>query len=79
MLHDASTSPTGPVAIRWPKTAARNVTADEVGSRPPGPQGGAEGTDVCILAVGKMLAAALDAAELLAAEGIEATVWDVRA
>ena len=33
---------------------------------------------MCILAVGKMLAAARDAAEALAAEGIEATVWDVR-
>src|SRR5690606_10737571 len=37
-----------------------------------------EGRDICILAVGKMLAAATEAAETLAAEGIEATVWDVR-
>ena len=33
---------------------------------------------MCILAVGKMLAAAQAAADALAAEGIEATVWDVR-
>ena len=33
---------------------------------------------MCILAVGKMLGAARDAADALAGEGIEATVWDVR-
>ena len=36
------------------------------------------GTDVCFLAVGRMVEATLEAADLLAAEGIEATVWDVR-
>ncbi len=36
------------------------------------------GGDVCLLAVGKMLAAAREAAEALAAEGVEASVWDVR-
>ncbi len=34
--------------------------------------------EVCILAVGRMLGAALDAAELLAADGVAATVYDVR-
>jgi deoxyxylulose-5-phosphate synthase len=33
---------------------------------------------VCILAVGKMLEAAEEAAGLLAADGKEVTVWDVR-
>ena len=33
---------------------------------------------VCLIGVGKMLAACHDAAELLAAEGVEATVWDPR-
>ena len=37
-----------------------------------------DGSDVCLLAVGKMLAAAEGAAAELAAEGVEATVWDVR-
>jgi 1-deoxy-D-xylulose-5-phosphate synthase len=37
-----------------------------------------DGVDVCILAVGKMLAAARTAADELAGEGVEATVWDVR-
>jgi 1-deoxy-D-xylulose-5-phosphate synthase len=34
--------------------------------------------DVCILAVGKLVEAAEDAADKLAAEGVSATVWDVR-
>ena len=33
---------------------------------------------VCIIGVGKMLAAAQEAAERLSADGIEATVWDPR-
>ena len=73
-----STSATGPAAIRWPKTARRrSVGEDEVGSGLPARKV-RDGRDVCILAVGKMLAAAEDAADVLAAEGIEATVWDAR-
>ena len=34
--------------------------------------------DVCVLAVGKMVANALKAASLLADEGVDVTVWDVR-
>jgi 1-deoxy-D-xylulose-5-phosphate synthase len=33
---------------------------------------------VCLLAVGKLVAAALEAADELAREGVEVTVWDVR-
>ncbi len=51
--------------------------ADEVGSGLSARKVRA-GTDVCLLAVGKMLGAARQAADELAAEGIEATVWDVR-
>ncbi len=77
MLRDALEITDGPVAIRWPKTAARSVPDHEVGcglrarkTRP--------GADVCFLAVGKMVERAEAAAELLAAAGIDATVWDVR-
>lgn len=76
MLHDALDLP-GPSAIRFPKTAARNVPTEEV-------TGGLvgrklrQGTTVCLLAVGKMVGAALDAADALRADGVEATVWDVR-
>jgi 1-deoxy-D-xylulose-5-phosphate synthase len=77
MLGAALGRSDGPSAIRWPKGAARQVAPDQVGSgldarllR--------EGTDVCILAVGKLVEAAEDAAALLAADGVRATVWDVR-
>jgi 1-deoxy-D-xylulose-5-phosphate synthase len=77
MLHDALDLCTGPAAIRWPKTAAPSVGPDEVGSglhaRPV-----RSGTDVCLVGVGKMLAAATEAAALLEAEGVSATVWDPR-
>jgi len=78
MLHDAlELCTTGPSAIRWPKTAAPSVGPDEVGS-------GLHarlvrrGTDVCLIGVGKMLAAATEAAEALGAEGVSVTVWDPR-
>ena len=78
MLHDALDLCTdGPATIRWSKTAAPSVPDDEVGSGLSARKV-REGRDVCILAVGKMLAAAREAAEALAAEGIDATVWDVR-
>ena len=112
----------GPVAIRWPRGAARHVGADEVGgglcarrvlctapstdrtdrtdrTAPSADRTdrtdsardmdmdmeldrgapGTGGADVCLLAVGKMVEAAEEAAEKLAAEGVTATVWDVRA
>jgi 1-deoxy-D-xylulose-5-phosphate synthase len=36
------------------------------------------GDAVCLIGIGKMLGFCLEAAELLAADGIEATVWDPR-
>ena len=77
MLHDALEITTGPVAIRWSKTAAPSVPEDQVGHGLKGRKV-KEGSDVCLLAVGKMLANAQEAAELLEAEGISTTVWDVR-
>jgi 1-deoxy-D-xylulose-5-phosphate synthase len=38
----------------------------------------ATGTDVCLVGVGKMLAACTEAAAILEAEGISCTVWDPR-
>ena len=77
MLHDALDITDGPVMIRWAKTPAPSVPADQVGSGLRGRKV-REGSDVCLLSVGKMLEAALEAADALAADGIEATVWDVR-
>jgi 1-deoxy-D-xylulose-5-phosphate synthase len=77
MLHDALELCEGPAAIRWSKTAAPSVGPDEVGSGLRARKV-REGRDLCILAVGKMVAAATDAADALRADGIDATVWDVR-
>ncbi len=80
MLHDALELCTeGPAVIRWPKTMP-----PEDGGHPGEVGSGLSarkarlGGDVCLLAVGKMLATAEAAAEELASEGVEATVWDVR-
>jgi len=68
----------GPALVRYAKTAARQVPLDQVGSGLTARKVRAGSGDVCILAVGKLVEAAEDAAELLAADGISATVWDVR-
>jgi 1-deoxy-D-xylulose-5-phosphate synthase len=68
----------GPSMIRYPRTPARQAPPDQVGSGLSARcllRG--DGT-ACILAVGKMVEAALEAAEELAGSGIHATVWDVR-
>jgi len=86
MLHDALELCTdGPAAIRFPKTmppddgtAPGGDGVDEVGSGLSARKVRV-GRDLCILAVGKMLAPARAAAEALASShGLEAAVWDVR-
>ncbi len=77
MLDEAMRITSGPVALRWPKTTARHVPADQVGHGRSARRVRA-GDDVCILAVGKMVEAAEEAAELLDARDVHATVWDVR-
>jgi 1-deoxy-D-xylulose-5-phosphate synthase len=78
MLHDALEITDGPVAIRWAKTAAPTVTPDQVGHGLAARKVRSGGGEVCLIGVGKMLAACEAAADELAAEGIEATVWDPR-
>lgn len=83
MLEDAYAITDGPTSIRWPRTAAPVVSDDEVGRGLHGRQvrqGSREGTarTVCLIGVGKMLAAATEAADLLLSDGIDATVWDPR-
>ena len=80
MLSDAILlADTGPVAIRYPKGLARNVDENDIGS---GLQARklVNGTTkrVCILAIGKLVGAALEAAETLKASNVDVTVWDVR-
>lgn len=78
MLKDAYDVPEGPVCIRWPKTAAPSVSDSEVGSGLSARKV-RSGSGVCLVGFGKMLAAAVEAADLLETDGITATVWDPRA
>jgi 1-deoxy-D-xylulose-5-phosphate synthase len=78
MFDDAMAVTDGPVAIRWSKTPAPHVGWDEVGSGLAARRVRTGDGSVCLLGAGKMLAVASAAAEELAAEGIEATVWDPR-
>ena len=68
----------GPSIIRFPKTPAPWVEADAVGSGLHARKVRTGDGTVCLLGVGKMVTVAQEAAELLADEGIDLTVWDVR-
>ncbi len=76
MLRWALAQESGPVAIRWPKTEA--PAPRPVGHGLAGRLVRA-GDGVCLIGVGKLLAACEEAADLLAASGIAASVWDPRA
>jgi 1-deoxy-D-xylulose-5-phosphate synthase len=77
MLHDALELCDGPAALRWANTPAPMVEEHEVGHGLSARKA-RDGADVCLVGVGKMLGPCLEAASLLAADGIEATVWDPR-
>lgn len=68
----------GPSVVRYPKTAARQVPPDQVGSGLSARLVRRGDGSVCILAVGKLLEAAEEATTLLSTEGVDATLWDVR-
>ena len=76
MLTHAVTLP-GPALVRFPKGAAREVPADQVGDGFKARKI-RDGKDVCILGVGKLVEACEQAADELAEVGIDAAVWDVR-
>lgn len=70
----------GPVAIRYPRGAG---PSREVGDEPRAMDVGKacplrEGSDVCLLALGRMVGVAMEAAETLSHGGIEAAVINVR-
>jgi 1-deoxy-D-xylulose-5-phosphate synthase len=73
MLEEALRIESGPVAIRWSKTPARQVDPADVGTGLTARKVREGDGEVAILAVGKLVAAAEEAAEALGA-----TVWDVR-
>lgn len=79
MLHDAlELCVDGPSALRWPKTMPVDDPSDTETGSGLSARKVRSGSDLCILSVGKMLGAARDAARLLADDGIDASVWDVR-
>jgi 1-deoxy-D-xylulose-5-phosphate synthase len=77
MLRTALALP-GPSTIRFPKTAPRHVDPRDAGTGLEARQLRAGDGSVCLLGVGKLVQSCLDAADDLAASGIDATVWDVR-
>jgi 1-deoxy-D-xylulose-5-phosphate synthase len=77
MLHDALDLCTdGPAAIRFAKTMPPSDD-DGCGSGLSGRKV-RSGSEICLIGVGKMLAAARAAADRLAEDGHEVTVWDPR-
>jgi 1-deoxy-D-xylulose-5-phosphate synthase len=68
----------GPSTIRFPKSAPRHIAPGDVGSGLQAKLLRAGDGTVCLLGVGKAVGACVDAADELAAEGTDATVWDVR-
>jgi len=77
MLQAALALP-GPSTIRFPKTAPRHVDPENVGSGLQANRLRVGDGSVCLLGVGKSVGACLEAADVLAAEGVDPTVWDVR-
>ncbi len=80
MLATALAREEGPTALRYPRGSGLGVEMTgeprvlEIGKA----QRLREGSDVCLLAVGSMVAPALAAAELLAKQGFDAEVVDLR-
>ena len=73
----------GPVAIRWPRGKGPvSGTAQQPDALTSDMRAQARqhrsGPDACILAAGQTFNAAIEAAELLSAEGVEVSLWDPR-
>ncbi|MBN1643405.1 MAG: 1-deoxy-D-xylulose-5-phosphate synthase [Dehalococcoidales bacterium] len=79
MLHTAITSGKA-MAVRYPRNAGLGVTMDTEFREIPIGKGEIlrNGDDVAILAIGSMVAPAMDAARELASKGIEATIVNAR-
>ena len=83
MLHDAMTlTNDGPVAIRYPKGAARQVADSDVGSglfarKLVARTGTAGAPKVCVLAIGKLVGNAIKALESVG-DTANVELWDVR-
>jgi 1-deoxy-D-xylulose-5-phosphate synthase len=78
MLDALALADDGPVAIRYPRGAARQVAEHDVGSGLSARRITAGDGSVCVLAIGKMVEAAGKAADRFAGRGTAVEVWDVR-
>ncbi|HEU4963659.1 MAG TPA: 1-deoxy-D-xylulose-5-phosphate synthase [Bacilli bacterium] len=80
MLHTAITRNDGPVAVRFPRGTGYGVMMDEELTTIPWGKSETvrDGKDIAILALGPMVPVAEEAAERLAAEGIQARVVNMR-
>jgi 1-deoxy-D-xylulose-5-phosphate synthase len=77
VMLETALSLEGPASIRFPKTApvpTDGLTGEGLSARKLREGDGS----VCLLGVGKMVARCLEAADALQAEGIDATVYDIR-
>ncbi|MDE0606154.1 MAG: 1-deoxy-D-xylulose-5-phosphate synthase [Acidimicrobiaceae bacterium] len=79
MMEDAMDLTDGPVAIRWSRSPAAHVADNEVGAGLNAHKTRVGDGRVALLGFGQMLGAVMGAADLLAADGIETTVYDPRA
>ena len=77
MLETALGLP-GPSCLRVPKTPARHVDPAETGRGLSARRVRFGDRSVCLIGVGKLLQACEEAAQLLAEDGVEVTVWDPR-
>jgi 1-deoxy-D-xylulose-5-phosphate synthase len=77
-MLDTALTLDGPSVVRFPKTPARHVGRESVGRGLSARLVHRGDGTVCLLAVGKMVEAAEEAVDKLRADGIDATVWDVR-
>ena len=80
MVATAMAHESGPIAVRFPRGNGVGIALDPEPKPLPIGKGELvrEGADIALIAAGTMLAVATEAAEQLAAEGIEATVINAR-
>jgi 1-deoxy-D-xylulose-5-phosphate synthase len=79
MMKTAIATPGGPIAVRYPRAPVEGVAPEPARKLELGKgQLLRAGEDVAIVALGTMVAPAVDAADRLAKEGIQAAVFDAR-
>ena len=80
MVATAAAYDSGPIAVRYPRGNGVGVTLPDQGEILPIGKGRVvrTGDDIAVLSIGTRLAACLDAAEKMAADGVNTTVADAR-